>query len=75
MTVNIERILKDAIALCAEDRAMVAHCLIASLESEQESEAGEAWGQLVERRFADFEAGKTKAISWQQMKENIKLQT
>jgi len=47
---NINQVMGGVKELSSKDKALVAHCLIASLESRQDAGVDEAWGELAERR-------------------------
>lgn len=57
--------------LSAEERALLAHCLISSLESKQDEDVDDAWASLAEKRFSELESGATKGISWQDIRREI----
>jgi putative addiction module component (TIGR02574 family) len=66
-----EKILQDALALPAEDRARIADALLDSLEPEggealaaEEWEA--AWSVELERRLRDFDEGRVKPIPFEE---------
>ena len=49
MTVNVQQVIEELKYLSAQDRALVAHCLITSLDSLQEKAVEQAWAnQLTE---------------------------
>jgi putative addiction module component (TIGR02574 family) len=72
MSANIKQVIKDAISLSADEKAMVAHCLISSLETKQDDGVDAAWAELAEQRFSELKSGKVKTISWQDIKTNVK---
>lgn len=71
MSTNLKQVIKDATALSADDKAMVAHCLISSLETRQDSGVDEAWADLAEQRFEELESGKVKPVSWHDIKTAV----
>jgi len=54
------------------ERALVAHCLISSLETEQDQGVDGAWSALSEKRLSEFESGAVKGVSWQDIKNEVK---
>ena len=68
MSVKFKQIIENMRELSAEERALVAHCLISSLETMQD----EAWADLAEKRFTDLESGAVKGIPWQDIKQGLK---
>jgi len=69
---NINQVMEGVKELSSKDKALVAHCLIASLESKQDAGVDEAWGELAERRFDDLVAGRVDAVSWADIKSAVK---
>ena len=56
-----QQILREAMALSAEERARLAEELLTSLDSAAQSEIDRAWAEEAERRIDAFEAGKVPA--------------
>lgn len=73
---SMSTVFKQAIENIKEfsprERALVTHCLISSLETEQEQGADEAWGALSKSRLAELESGAVKGVSWEAIKNEIK---
>lgn len=53
--------LNQAIAsikmLSADEKALLAHCLIASLDSAQDEGVDDAWAELIAHRLSELESG------------------
>ena len=71
MTAIFKQIIENIKELSADERALVAHCLIASLESKQDDGTDEAWAELAEKRYLELESGVVKGVSWQQIKNEV----
>lgn len=56
----------------SDERALVAHCLISSLESNQEDYVDTAWADLAEKRYDELISGQVKSMTWEEMKKDIK---
>lgn len=69
---NITQVLEKAKQLNDNERALVAHCLIASLEIKQDEGVEQAWAELAERRFQELVSGKVEAVSWDDIKKEVK---
>jgi putative addiction module component (TIGR02574 family) len=54
---SVEQILREALALSAQEKAQVAETLLASLRSPQQREIDSAWEREIERRIDSYEAG------------------
>jgi len=57
--------------LSANERALVAHCLIASLETQQDQGVDDAWAELATMRFLELESGAVKGMSWDELKKRV----
>jgi putative addiction module component (TIGR02574 family) len=66
-----EAILEDALALSADERAALAHELIASLDGEPDPGAEEAWAVEIKRRVERFRSGESKGIPWEDVKARL----
>ena len=72
MSVAFKQVIENIKNLSSEERALVAHCLISSLESEPEEGVDEAWAELAEKRYQELESGAVKGVSWDEIKKGIK---
>ncbi len=72
MSARVKQLIENIRNLSADERALVAHCLISSLESKQDDDVDDAWAVLAENRYSDLESGITKPASWQDIKKEIK---
>lgn len=71
MSVLFRQVIENIGALSPDERALVAHCLISSLESPAQDGAGEAWAALAEKRYLELEAGTVKGATWQEIKNTV----
>lgn len=69
---NVNQVMENVKALSVKDRALVAHCLICSLESRQDEGVDAAWAGLAEQRYQELVSGKVKAVSWGDIKSSVK---
>ena len=73
----MNRAIKDlydrAAELAPEDRAELAGLLLESLEEEIVPSAAieQDWAEEVERRMADFRAGRVKTVAWQDLRAQL----
>jgi len=72
MTEKAEFILGEALSVSPEDRAMIAHCLISSLEQSVEENADREWLRLAEKRLSELENNEVKPVSWNELKLKIR---
>ncbi len=71
MATKIKQIIDDIKKLSADEKALVAHCLISSLETKQDENVDEAWAELAEKRYAELVSGDAKPVSWEKIKKEI----
>jgi hypothetical protein len=58
MSTVFKQVIENIKVLSADERALIAYCLISSLESRLDEGVDEAWGALTEKRyFWDFNLG------------------
>ena len=69
---NLELVIQEAKELSANDRALLAHCLISSLETQHDEGVDAAWSSLAEQRLDELETGKVQGVSWDQIKGKLK---
>jgi hypothetical protein len=69
---NISQVLENAKQLNVSERALVAHCLISSLETRQDEDVEQAWAELAELRYQDLVYGKVESVSWNDIKKAVK---
>jgi putative addiction module component (TIGR02574 family) len=72
MVADIKQVIEDIKKLSADERALIAHCLISSLETKQDENVEEAWSDLAKKRFAELPSGKVKPGSWDEIKAKVK---
>ncbi|WP_048306804.1 addiction module protein [Halomonas sp. PR-M31] len=69
---KLKQVIEEAKFLSANDRALLAHCLISSLETQHEEDVDAAWSSLAEQRIDELEAGEVQAVSWDEIKSQLK---
>jgi putative addiction module component (TIGR02574 family) len=69
----IQDLYERASELTPEDRAELAGLLLESLEESRfpSEEIEQAWAMEVERRMAEFRAGRVETVSWQDLRAQI----
>ena len=72
MSEKSKQVIENIGDLTSDERALVAHCLISSLEIRHDDSVDEAWGELAKKRFLELESGAVKGVSWADIKKNIK---
>ena len=73
MTVKLEKLIEEAKALSANDRALLALCLISSLDKTRDDNVDTAWASLAEQRLIELESGEAQGVSWDDIKSKLKL--
>ena len=72
MSAIFKQVLENIGELSSDERALVAHCLISSLESTTEDGVDNAWAELAEKRFLELESGAVSGATWQEIKAKVK---
>ncbi|WP_415898478.1 addiction module protein [Neptuniibacter sp. QD48_11] len=72
MSAAFERVIDEIDSLSPKEKALVAHRLIESLDSAQDEGSEQAWKELVEKRHDALLSGEAKAISWEEIKQQVK---
>jgi len=60
-----------ALALPPEERARLAHDIIASLDGPSDKDASAAWAREIERRVREVRDGSVKLIPWKEVKARL----
>lgn len=69
---SFSQVIENAKTLNPKERALVAHCLICSLETRQDDGVDKAWANLVEKRYAELVSGEIAAVSWEDIKKEVR---
>ena len=72
MSEDFKSILKNVKQLNPQERALMAHLIIASLETVADEGVDEAWAELASRRYDDLITGKVKGVTWDEIKQSMK---
>jgi len=72
MSENFKQMLENVKHLNPQERALMAHVIISSLDTAIDEEVDLAWGELAEQRFNDLQDGKVNSVTWQEIKKTIK---
>jgi len=71
MARTVQDLYEKAVELPEEDRAELAGLLLESLEARYDVGVEEAWAAEIERRMAEYQAGRVKTISWQELRAHL----
>jgi putative addiction module component (TIGR02574 family) len=68
-----DSLLEQALTLPAQDRAMLASGLLASLDADQldEDEVDQLWSAETERRAAGLDSGDADVVTWEQVLQRV----
>ncbi len=72
MSTALKQVIENIENLSSEEKALVAHCLISSLEVRHDDSVDKAWSQLAQKRFSELESGSVNGVTWAEIKKNIK---
>jgi len=71
MSAVFKQVIQNIGDLSSDEKALVAHCLISSLETRHDDRVDKAWGELANKRLLELESGAVKSISWNEIKKEI----
>jgi putative addiction module component (TIGR02574 family) len=71
VSVAVEKVA-EVLALAEQDRAFLAHQLIASLDETVDADAEAQWNEVIDRRSREIEEGKVSCRPVEQVVENIR---
>lgn len=71
MSTALKQVIESIGELSSDERALVAHCLISSLESKQDDGVEDAWAELAEQRYLELESGSVEGVSWEVIKNRV----
>lgn len=69
---NIKDAIETTKRLNASDRALLAHCLISSLETIQDSDVDNTWANLSAQRYSNLISGAVETVSWKHVKKSVR---
>ena len=71
MSAVFNQVIQNIGELSSDEKALIAHCLISSLESKHDDNVDKAWGELAQKRFNELESGTAKSVSWEKIKSEV----
>ena len=71
MSAVFKQVIQDIGELSSDEKALVTHCLISSLETKDDDSVDVAWGELAEKRFLELESGAVEGVSWDEIKNKV----
>jgi len=72
MSAKMKQVIENMKDLSSDEKALIAHCLISSLETKQDDDVEDAWAELAESRLLELTSGAVQGVSWGNIKKNIK---
>ena len=69
---DIRQAIETTKDLNSNDKALLAHCLISSLESTQDENVDSAWAALSAKRYDDIASRTVKSVSWESIKKSVR---
>ncbi len=74
MSTKMKKVIEKIKDLTAQERALVAHCLISSPENKHDDGVDEEWAELAEKRYGELETGVVQGVTWDDIKKEVKGQ-
>jgi len=72
MSAVFKQVIENIKSLSSDEKALVAHCLISSLEIKHDDSVDQAWGELAQNRFSEINSGSVKGVNWEEIKNQVK---
>jgi len=72
MSTALKQVIENIERLSSGEKALVAHCLISSLEVQHDDSVDQAWGELTQQRFSELSSDSVKSVSWDDIKNKIR---
>jgi len=72
MSTVFKQVIENIENLSSDEKALVAHCLISSLEVKHDDGVDQAWGELAQQRYSELESGSVNGVSWSEIKNKIR---
>ncbi|HXH38924.1 MAG TPA: addiction module protein [Thermoanaerobaculia bacterium] len=71
MSRPIQALFEEASELPVQDRAELAGLLLESIDDPPDEGAEDAWALEIERRMAEYRAGRVKTIPWSEVRARL----
>lgn len=71
MSEALKYVLENIEHMTSSEKALVAHCLLSSLEEKPNNDVDPAWLALSQDRSKELATGEVEAVSWEQIKSQI----
>lgn len=71
MSRPVRDLYQEAAELPPNERAELAGLLLESLKEHPVAGSEESWAREIERRMADYRAGRVKTVSWQELRAHL----
>jgi len=71
MNQTVRDLYDKAAELPPYERAELAGLLLESLEDKRDAAVEQAWAAEIERRMADYRAGRVKTLSWSEVRAHL----
>jgi putative addiction module component (TIGR02574 family) len=71
VTRAVQELYEKASELTPDDRAELVGLLLESIEEPADEGVEEAWAAEIERRMADYRAGRVKTIPWSEVRSRL----
>jgi len=72
MSALFKQVIENIESLSSDEKALVAHCLISSLEIKHDDSVDQAWGELAQKRLSEIDSGSVKGVTWEEIKNQVK---
>jgi len=71
MSTVFNHVIQNIRKLNSAEKALIAHCLLSSLDTKHDDNVDQVWCELAKQRFSELEAGTVKSVSWESVKKEV----
>ena len=72
MSSKMKEVLESIKSMSSSEKALLAHCILSSLDKVSEENVDDTWLSIAEERYAQLASGAVKPVSWDEIKKGIK---
>lgn len=72
MSSKMKEMLESIKGMSSSEKALLAHCIISSLDNVSDENVDEDWLAIAEERYSQLLSGDVKPVTWDEIKKGIK---
>ena len=71
MSETLKYLMDNISQLSTQEKAIAAHCLLSSMNSNSDDNVDKEWLRLAEQRSAELASGDVEPLTWTQIKQEL----